>query len=342
LSNAGFLEIHVSYRVRFVTSADSRFFVGAVGMLNSLRLSGNDRGAAFVIDAGLRPEQRERLLPAAQVLTLPPALRGLHPLFAKLTADVFWSDGVVVLLDSDMIITSALDGLIEQAAAGRIAVHPDHEITRGRQFREMSTTFELQAPLRPQRTVNTAPLALSLDRWPSFFERWRRACERLPPDWPSRGFAPFGLADQDALNALLMSEIPPHAVWIAPETSTVHADELSAVEILDPGSLACRHRGVSPVLLHYGLSPKAWDRSGWRRVRADDAYIRLLRRLLFGRDVRVRSRPREVPIWLKPRGVGRAAAILVGLLTYVRIDLRVRARALRDTLFRRRAARRAT
>jgi hypothetical protein len=330
----------MSSDVRFVTSADSRFFVGAVGMLNSLRLSGNEQGTAFVIDVGLRPEQRERLSRAAQVLNLPPALQGLHPLFAKLTADVFWSDGVVVLLDSDMIITSSLDALVEQAAAGKIAVHPDHEITRDRQFPEMSTVFELRAPLRAQRTVNTAPLALSLDRWPSFFDRWRRACERLPADWPSRGFAPFGLADQDALNALLMSEVPAEAIWVAPESSTVHADELCAVEILDQPSLACRHRGTTPILLHYGLSPKAWEWSGWRRVRACDVYIRLLRWLLFAPDAQIRARPNEVPIWLRPRVVGRAAAVLVGWATYVRIDLRDRARRLRDRLFPRRGERR--
>jgi hypothetical protein len=320
--------------VRFITSADSRFFVGALGMLNSLRLSGNS-GQAFVIDVGLRPEQRERLWRVAQMLELPNGLRNLPPLFAKLTPDVFWSDGVVVLLDCDMIVTSPLNDLVEHAAAGKIAVHPDHEITRERQFPEMATTFELRAPLRPQRYVNTAPLALSLDRWPGFFERWRRACERLPSDWPSRGFAPLGLADQDALNALLMSEVPSDALWIGPAARTVHADGLGDVEILDATSLACRYRGGPPGVLHYGLSPKAWQRAGWRRVRANDAYVRLLRRLLFARDLPVRARRDEVPIWLSPGGVGLAAAFLVGLVNYVRIDLRVRASALRNRLFRR-------
>jgi hypothetical protein len=324
----------MGYEVRFITSADERFFVGCAAMLNSLRLVGND-GKAFVVDAGLRADQRGRLSRIAEVLTLPAALSGLHPLFAKFAADVFWSDGVVVLLDSDMIVTSPLDDLVEQAALGRIAVHPDHEITRGRQFPEMSTTFELQAPLRPQRTVNTAPLALSLDHWPSFFERWRTACERLPPDWPNRGFAPFGLADQDALNAILMSEISPEAIWIGRETRTVHADGLRDVEILDARSLACRYRGAVPVVLHYGLSPKAWEPAGWRRIRAGDAYVRLLRRLLFARDVQVRAAPNEVPIWLRPRGVGRAAAVVVGLVNFVRVDLRALARLLLDRLFRR-------
>jgi hypothetical protein len=323
--------VEVSPPVRFFTSADSRFFVGSAAMLNSLAASGN-RGDAFVVDVGLRPDQRARLARTAEVLTLPPALGGLHPLFAKLTADLFWSDGIVVLLDSDMVVTAPLDRLVEQAAAGKIAVHPDHEITRGRQFPEMVTTFELKAPLRPQRTVNTSPLALSLEHWPNFLERWREACERLPPDWPERGFGPLGLADQDALNAILMSEVPPEAIWIGPETSTVHADELAAVQILDEGTLTCLHRGETPVVLHYGLSPKAWHEAGWRRVRAADAYIRLLRRLLFAPDVGIRARRGEVPIWLRPGIVGRLAAFLLGLLNYVRVDLRSRASLLRRRL----------
>jgi hypothetical protein len=316
----------MSYEVRFFMSADSRFFAGAAATLNSLRLSGNE-GAAFVLDAGLRPEQRERLAVGAEVLTLPAALQNLHPMLAKTTADVFWSDGVVVLLDSDMIVTLPLDDLIEQAAMGKIAVHPDHEINRDRQFPEWESTFELQAPLRPQRYVNAVPLAVSLDRWPTFLERWRRACDRLPEDWlsqVSQGMGPYSKADQDPLNAILMSEIPADAIWIGRDGRTVHADTLREVEILDAESLTCRYRGAAPVLLHYGLSPKAWDRRAWSRVRADDAYVRLLPRLLFARDVQVRLTRREVPIWLWPQGMGRVAAVVVrslhvvGLLNLVR------------------------
>jgi hypothetical protein len=325
----------MGYEVRIFTSADSRFFLGAVAMLDSLRLSGN-AAPAFVIDMGLRPEERERLTATAQVLTLPQELLGLHPQLAKATADLFWSSGIVVHVDSDMIVTSQLDDLIEWAAAGRIAVHPDHEITKGRQFEEWTRTFELRAPLRPQRYVNSALLALSLDHWPNFMERWRRACIRLPAAWPSQGFVgPFGSADQDALNALLMSEIPPEATWIGSEGRTVHADGLREVEIVDARSLTCRYRGAAPVVLHAGGNPKSWERRGWRRVRADDAYVRLLGRLLFDRDVRVPVQPREVPLWLRPRGVGRLAALLVGLVNFVRIDLRNRARLLRNRLLRR-------
>lgn len=327
----------MSTDVRYFTSADSRFFAGVAAMLDSLAASGN-RGSAFVVDVGLDSDQRQRLSQVAEVLALPDRFQGLHPLFAKLTADLFWSDGVVVFLDSDMVVTSRLDALVEHAAAGKIAVHPDHELTRGRQFPEMVTTFELEAPLRPPgASVNTSPLALSLEHWPGFLDRWRRACDRLPPDWPERGFGPLGLADQDALNAILMSEIPEDAVWVAPDWSTVHADELGAVEIIDAQSLACRHRGETPVVLHYGLSPKAWERSGWRRVRANDAYVRLLRRLLFAADARVCVRPAEVPLWLRPRGTGSVAALLVGLVNYFRVDVRARASRVKKRLQRHRA-----
>ncbi len=98
----------------------------------------------------------------------------------KATADLFWSSGVVVLLDADMILTAPLDDLIEQARAGKIAVHPDHERNTHRQFQEWVEGFDLHAPLRPQRYVNCTPLAISLDRWPDFFARWRQACLSLP------------------------------------------------------------------------------------------------------------------------------------------------------------------
>jgi hypothetical protein len=64
-----------SDEVRFFTSADSRFFVAAAAMLNSLRLS-RRRGAAFVVDVGQRPEQREGLTAVAEVLDTPRSSRG--------------------------------------------------------------------------------------------------------------------------------------------------------------------------------------------------------------------------------------------------------------------------
>jgi hypothetical protein len=321
--------------VRFYTQANSRFFLAAAAMLESLRISGNS-APAFVLDDGLRPDERRRLAAVAEVLEPPSGVEELHPRQMKATADLFWSSGVVVLLDADMIFTSPLDDLIEQAREGRIAVHPDHERNAYRQFQEWVNGFDLRAPLRAQRYVNCTPMAISLDRWPDFFPRWRQACLSLPDDWPSQGFdGPFGLPAQDAMNALLMSEVPSDAIWIGAYERTVHADGLRQVEIVDPRALVCRYRGSKPVVLHYGLDPKAWERSGWRRIRANDAYVRLLRRLLFDRDRRIPVRASEVPLWLRPRGVGRLAALMIGILNFVRVDVRHRGQMLRDRLLRR-------
>ena len=323
--------------VRFFTQANSRFFLAAVAMLESLRISGNT-APAFVLDDGLRPDERDRLALAAEVLEPPAGLRGLHPRQMKATADLFWSSGVVVLLDADMILTSPLDELIEQAREGRIAVHPDHEINTHRQFQEWVRGFDLHAPLRPQRYVNCTPLAISLDQWPDFFARWRQACLSLPPDWPNQGFdGPFGLPAQDAMNALLMSEIPAEAIWIGAYERTVHADGLRDVVIVDARSLECRYRGGKPVVLHFGLEPKAWVSRGWRRIRPGDAYVRLLRYLLFDREARIPVRADEVPIWLRPGRVGSIAVLVLGVVNFVRRDLRHQAQSLRDRLLRRRA-----
>lgn len=325
--------------VRFVVSADARFFPAALGMLESLHRSGNT-APAFVVDCGLQPEQRERLLPLARIRDVPASPLAGNPVLARLTADRFWSTGVVVLLDADMIVTSSLDDLVDRAKRGLIAVHPDHDITTGRQFPEWVGTFRLRGALRPQRYVNCAPLAVSLDYWPGFFARWRDACAELPDDWPTQSFAgPFGLGDQDALNALLMSEIPSASVWIGPDGRTVHADALREVDILEPESLTCRYRGASPVVLHYGLDPKPWERAGWRRIRPDDAYVRLLRQLLFDPEASVRARSREVPLWLRPRGIGGAAARFLGLVNFLRVDVRRKARIVRNRLFRRETGR---
>jgi hypothetical protein len=322
--------------VRFYTQANSRFFLATVAMLESLRISGNS-APAFVLDDGLRPGERERLAAMAEVLERPARATELHPRQMKATADLFWSAGVVVLLDADMILTAPLADLIEQARAGKIAVHPDHERNAHRQFQEWVKGFDLHAPLRPQRYVNCTPLAISLDRWPDFFARWRRACLSLPPDWPNQGFdGPFGLPAQDAMNALLMSEIPSDAIWIGAYERTVHADGLPKVDIVDARSLACRYRGATPIVLHFGLDPKPWEHAGWRRIRTGDAYVRLLRRLLFDPDARIPIRAGEVPLWLRPRGIGSTTAQVLGLVNFVRRDLRHQAQSLRNRLLRRR------
>jgi hypothetical protein len=118
---------------------------------------------------------------------------------------------------------------------------------------------------------------------------------------------PFWWADQDALNALLMSEVRRDDVQILPADQEVHPDALARTIIIDPGTLECRVDGIRPAILHHGMPPKAWDhRTGWLRVRRD-AYSRLFSRVVCGEDVPLRVPPEELPLWLRPSIGGRMA-----------------------------------
>jgi hypothetical protein len=97
-----------------------------------------------------------------------------------------------------------------------------------------------------------------------------------------------------------MSEVVPERLEIRPEWQSIHPEGLIETEVLDERTLRCRLRGEETALLHFSLRPKVWDRRGVRRVHRDDAYLRLLPRVLFGGDVAVRARRSEVPIWARP------------------------------------------
>ena len=89
-------------------------------------------------------------------------------------------------------------------------------------------------------------------------------------------------------------------------------------------------------------APKAWQRKALVRLR-DDAYVRLLPRLLFGDDVAVRLEPKSVPLWLRPgvraraviRGADLAHGGVRGAVHALPGPVRARALALRNAVFRR-------
>jgi hypothetical protein len=60
----------VTDEATFYAAANSRFFVGAVALLNSLRLSGNG-GELVILDVGLEPSQRRLLEPHVRIVDVP-------------------------------------------------------------------------------------------------------------------------------------------------------------------------------------------------------------------------------------------------------------------------------
>jgi len=290
-------------QVTFYTVADRYFFPGLVALLNSLRLTGNE-GRVVVLDYGLLHTQRE-LLQGHVELCSPPAQVAENPLLSKPFPHLLSPAGVAVIIDSDMIVTDSLADVFAAAASGRLCLFSD-ETQDQRWFPEWQEVFQLQAPLRLARSQNSGFVALSTSHWPRLLGRWWESCCRVPVeatrarggDWEQ----PFWDGDQDALNALLMSEIPEGKVAAWPQYVT---DLLMDIEVVDETTLTCLYRGDPARLLHHTGGPKPWRREAWMRVQRN-AYVQLLPRLLFEPDVEVRLSPSDLPLWLRPNPLGRA------------------------------------
>jgi len=325
----------------FYTIADSGFFPGLVALLNSLRLTGNE-GGLVVLDRGLSRGQRAALEPHVRLVELPDALAG-RPMLLKAYPHLLGEAGTIVLIDSDMVVARDLGDIVGLAAAGKICAFPDPRPHRSRWFAEWHGALALRAPLRRGTYLNAGFLALSTEHWPDLLGRWWELCDRVPREQHfARAQLPFWAGDQDVLNALLASEVPEEAVAELPEDEEAYPEELLETRIVDPKTLHCELRGSRPAILHYALGPKAWERKAPVRLR-DDAYIRLLPRILFGDDVTVRLSRDEVPFWLRPtrparaflRGLDTAHGAVRGLVHALPAPVRKQTLGLRDALFRR-------
>ena len=102
--------------VTYFTIADSNYFLGAAALINSLELTGN-HGSVVVVDAGLEPWQRERLSVAATVISLD-APAGLIPIYYKSYMGSSIEGDVLVYIDSDIIVTDSLAGVIVACCGG--------------------------------------------------------------------------------------------------------------------------------------------------------------------------------------------------------------------------------
>src|SRR4029453_18470769 len=132
------------------------YFLGAAALINSLELTGN-RGNVVVVDSGLEPWQRDRLTAAATVIPLD-AGAGFAPYY-KSHVGASIEGKVVVFIDSDIIVTDSLDGVLALASSGRICAVADGHSERF--FSEWADFFPLARVLRRQVYVNSGFLALS-------------------------------------------------------------------------------------------------------------------------------------------------------------------------------------
>ena len=299
-------------RARIYTLADSSYFVGLVALLNSLRLTGN-RQELVVLDCGLSRRHSDLLREHAELVPLPPDVARRTFLAKPYLHGIVPRGELVVYIDSDAVVTAPLDPILEIAARGRICLAPvDWPDKRHRHVAEWQQLFGLAARPREQIYVNAGFVALSAERWQGLLERWWEVCSSIPDGVLFRGEIdtnPLWAGDQDALNALLMSEVPAGAVQLLPETAVVFPPDLERVDVGDLGRLECTIDGHPVSMLHYSWVPKPWEPRAWRRMHRPlrDAYVRMLPRILFGDDVPLALDRRDVPAWLRAGAIGAAA-----------------------------------
>ena len=272
--------------VCFYTICNEPFFLGAVALINSLVLTGHHQ-PIVVGDCGLTPEQRAVLLQYDQVqlFKLDPSVVQ-NPAQYKAFPHIAGSSGVVVIIDSDMIVTGDLGPIIDKARQGKICAFPNP--IENRWFAQWHQIFSLSAPPRRQIYICSCFLAVSVAHWPDMLGRWWSACEAIyshPSYQEGREWnAPTAQADQDALNAVLMSEFPQSAVSLEPADSQAYRWDFRLVQTVDVARLRCRFRERAPVILHAALTPKPWQKAG----ASNDTYFKFLRRLLLGPGLVVR------------------------------------------------------
>lgn len=284
--------------VRAFTIGDRDFFLGVVALLNSLRLTGNELPLT-VLDLGFLSWQRDLLEPFCEVVD--PAERDVLPVLMKTFAPSRSSADVIVLIDADVIVTGSLQPVIDAATRGLVYGFVDGPASR-RCFAEWTDLFALQAPLRRQPYVNAGFVAVSRRWHPGLLGRWEGCCHAL------RGRKvlsdtvesdPVWLPDQDALNALLMSEVPSERVAFGMVPGMVLGpDALRAAQVVDLDALECR-LGTEPVaLLHSVGTPKPWQPDARWNYRVN-AYTRCLSRVLSANDVALRVPDEHIPRWLR-------------------------------------------
>lgn len=291
--------------VRFYAVCNARYFPSLVALLNSLRLTGHHH-ELVVGDCGLTPDQRERLAPHCTIFPIPPD-HARDPVLFKPFAHLMAPTGVVVIIDSDMIVTGSLEESIELAGNGRICAYPDPSVDR--HFSQWQELFDLPGSPRPQPYLSTGFIAFSTAHWPDLLGQWWAACERIPANRTLATGVAYGEAlacgDQDALNAVLMSRVPAEALVVLPKQERpVWQNE--RVRVIDEGRLACSYLGTPTKLLHADGIQKPWELPAWWRIQKD-AYVVLMRRLIQGDDLILTLDADEVPIWLRDSRSGRIA-----------------------------------
>jgi hypothetical protein len=280
----------------FYCVSDERFFLGAVGLINSLRLVGHME-PIYLLDLGLTAAQRELLEPHVELVEAPD---GVQPWLAKTVAPLAHPAEVMVLIDADMIATRPLDELIAQAAGGRV-VAVEHGSQRF--VAEWGEVLDL-GPVEPRTYVCSGLLVAGRDPGIQVLQTMDDRQRQVDFDrgYLARDIADYPLLylDQDVLNAVLASSVARGRVnTLARRMEAI--PPFAGLRVLDERTLRCAYEdGVEPYLLHH------FSAKPWLKATPEGIYTQLLRRLLLGPDLAIRVPERDLPVHLRTGLVGDA------------------------------------
>jgi hypothetical protein len=278
--------------------ADRDYFIGAVALLNSLRLVGHEE-PLLLVDAGLTPSQRELLVPHVTLLAAPP---GVPAVLLKLVGPLEHPAGVAILLDTDVIVVRPLTELVEAAEGGRLVAFVNNPPNDERFFADWSTVLGL-GPLRRHPYLAAGQLLVPHHLTRRVLEQWAESQSKVDLRWTWMGRAtladPFYFADMDVFNAVAGSTLNPEEI-LAVEHRFAPNPPFTDLTLVDAERLVCRYPDASqPFLLHHILSKP------WLKATRVNLYSMLLPRVLLAPDVTVRLSPEQLPLRLRE---GRLAA----------------------------------
>ena len=298
----------------FYCVSDDRFFLGAVGLINSLRLQGHAE-PIFVLDCGLTPAQRELLAPE---VTIVPGPTDTPPYLLKTIAPLRHPADVMVLIDADMIATRSLAELIEQASGGRVVAFRND---RDRFVPAWGELLDL-GPVRRRPyvsvglvflggSVGAEVLRLMDDRQRSVDFELTWYGKRVP-DYP------FLYPEQDVLNAILCTRVEGDRIATL-DHRLAATPPYRELRLLDRSALRCAYGdGAEPYVLHQFV------RKPWLEPMYHGIYPRLLARLLLAEDVAIRVPDAEVPLRMRDGVRARLERWVVNALDLGRWYLRER------------------
>lgn len=278
----------------FYCVSSAEYFLGAAGLVNSLRLAGHDE-PVHLLDCGLAGGQREALeAGGVHVLSGP---QGVPPQLLKGVAPLAHPAETMVLIDADMLVNRSLAPLVENTPADGVAAPG---LPMERFFAEWSEplgggTCEAHPYLTSGfvilRGTTGAEVASLLHEGRDAVDVERTFMGSGTPEYP------FHYADQDLLNAILATRVPGERVVRIDERAVamVPYDELTP---RDAGNWGYPD-GSAPFLLHHVFEVKPW-----KDPLPHGVYSKALSSALFAADAPVRVPPRLVPLRLRPGAMG--------------------------------------